>query len=138
MVALFVIMITWPVGPLKRAKQFCKKEVVPLFAKSFWSELLLVSLSAGVCEEMLFRGVLQASFTDWWGFPSGLILASLLFGFLHPVSLYYVGITTLIGLYLGTVWVRGDNNLLTVMVTHTLFDFAALGFLIRIYDWEDE
>ena len=90
MIALFVTMLTWPVGPLVRVKRFCEQEVVPLFAKSNWSELALISLSAGVGEEMLFRGVFQASFTEWWGLAWGLVLASMLFGFLHPISLPYI------------------------------------------------
>ena len=63
-------MLTWPVGPLAKVKEFCEEEVVPLFDKSYWSELALISLSAGVGEEMLFRGVLQAWFTAWLG-PAG-------------------------------------------------------------------
>jgi uncharacterized protein len=137
LIALFVTMLTWPVGPLARVKRFCEQEVVPLFAKSYWSELAMVSLSAGVGEEMLFRGVFQASFTTWLGLAWGLVLASMLFGLLHPISLPYIVIAAILGFYLGAVWIR-TGNLLTVIVTHTLYDFAALGFLIRVQHWEDE
>ena len=137
LIALFVAMLSWPIGPLWRVKQFCEKEVVPLFAKSSWSELALVSFSAGVSEEMLFRGVLQSSFAGWWGATWGLIVPSMLFGFLHPISWRYIVIATSLGLYYGEVWER-SGNLLTVMVTHTLFDFAALGFLIRVQHGGDE
>jgi membrane protease YdiL (CAAX protease family) len=133
----FVSMLTWPVGPLVRLKRFCEQEVVPLFAKSYWSELALISVSAGVSEEMLFRGLLQASFAQWWGVAWGLVLASMLFGFLHPISWAYIVINILLGFYYGLVWDR-SGNLLTVMVTHTLFDFGALGFVIRVLNWEDE
>ncbi len=91
----------------------------------------------GVGEEMLFRGVFQASFTSWWGVAWGLIVASVLFGLLHPISLPYVVVSTLLGFYLGAVWNR-SGNLLTVIVAHTLYYFAALGFLIRFQNWEDE
>ncbi|MGP0065127.1 MAG: lysostaphin resistance A-like protein [Isosphaeraceae bacterium] len=137
LVVLFMAVLTWPVGPLAKVKEFCRKEVLPLFAKSYWSELALLSLSAGVGEEMLFRGVFQASFTQWWGLACGLLLASMLFGFLHPISLPYSVIMTFIGLYIGVVWER-NGNLLTVIVTHAVYDFAALGFLIRIKKWDDE
>ena len=46
-------------------KDFCDNEVVPLLKGSAWTDLALVSLSAGVGEEMLFRGVLQAYITGW-------------------------------------------------------------------------
>jgi uncharacterized protein len=137
LLGLFVTMLTWPVGPLVRLKGFCEQEVVPLFAKSYWSELALVSLSTGVGEEMLFRGLLQPSFVQWLGLAWGLVLTSLLFGFFHPISLTYVVINVFLGFYYGLVWDR-SGNLLTVIVTHTLFDFGALGFVIRVLNWEDE
>ena len=37
----------------------------------------------------------------------------------------------LLGLYLGTVWII-SGNLLTVIVTHAVYEFAALSYLIRI------
>ena len=112
-------------------KKFCDKEVVPLFDKSSWSELALISLSAGVGEEMLFRGVLQASLGSWLGLRWGLTLASMLFGLLHPISVSYMIIAAIPGLLPGAVWIY-NGNLLTVMVTHALYDFAALGYLIRL------
>jgi membrane protease YdiL (CAAX protease family) len=139
LVLLFLGMLRWPFGPLARVKQFCDDEVVPLLEESSWSDIALLSLSVGVCEEMLFRGVIQASLIDllkswlgdWWGVACGLGLASILFGLIHPISFTYMVIVTILGLYLGAVWIVG-GNLLTVMVTHTLYDFAALAYLLRI------
>jgi len=128
---MFLAMLRWPVGPLLRVKKFCEYEVVPLLENSSWSEIGLISLSAGVGEEMLFRGVLQASFTQWLGLYLGVSLASLLFGLLHPISITYMVIIAILGLYLGAVF-YGAGNVLTVMITHAVYDFAALGYLIRI------
>jgi uncharacterized protein len=132
-------MLRWPIGPLARVKEFCDYEVVPLLEKSSWSDIALISLSAGVGEEMLFRGVVQASLTDWlqsWlgasmGASCGLGLASALFGILHPISVPYMVVAAILGLYLGAVWIL-NGNLLTVMITHALYDFAALAYLLRI------
>jgi membrane protease YdiL (CAAX protease family) len=99
--------------------------------ESSWSEIALISVSAGVGEEMLFRGVLQASLSAWLGVPWGLGIASFLFGLLHPISVAYMVITAVLGVYLGIVWYVG-GNLLTVMIAHALYDFAALGYLLRI------
>jgi membrane protease YdiL (CAAX protease family) len=131
LIALFLAVLRWPVGPLARVKQMCEEEIVPLFDRSYWSELALISLTAGVGEEMLFRGVIQATLTDWLGGGWGLALASLLFGVLHPLSFFYVLIITFLGFCLGAIWVE-NGNLLTVMVTHAVYDFAVLGYLIRI------
>ena len=131
LIALFLAMLRWPIGPLIKVKEFCEEEIVPLFDESYWSELALISLSAGVGEEMLFRGVLQATLMDWLGAGWGLTLASVLFGVLHPISISYIIIAGFLGLYLGAIWIYSDN-LLTVMVTHGLYDFVALGYLIRL------
>jgi uncharacterized protein len=131
LIALFLAMLRWPVGPLAKVKEFCEEEVVPLFHESYWSELALISLSAGVGEEMLFRGVLQATLMGWLGVGGGLVLASILFGVLHPISVSYIIIAGFLGLYLGVIWIY-NGNLLTVMVTHALYDLVALGYLIRL------
>jgi uncharacterized protein len=131
LVLLFLAMLRWPIGPLKQVKRFCDEEVFPLFENSTWSEIGLVALCAGIGEEMLFRGFGQASLSAWLGRYWGLSLASLLFGLLHPISITYMVIASILGFYLGAVWMY-NQNLLTVMVTHAVYDFAALGYLIRV------
>jgi membrane protease YdiL (CAAX protease family) len=131
LVLMFLAMLRWPVGPLALGKRFCDEEVVPLLEHSSWSEIALMSLSLGVGEEMLFRGVIQTSISSALGSPWGLVLASLLFGLLHPISVTYMIMASVLSFYLGSVLIVG-GNLLTVMVVHTLFTFAALGYLLRI------
>ena len=132
LVLAFLAMLTWPIGPLSRVKKFCDDEVVPLLEKSNWSEIALISVSAGVGEEMLFRGVIQTSIASTpLGLAGGLVLSSLLFGLFHPISLTYMVIAAILGLYLGAVLIVG-GNLLTSMVVHALYDMAALGYLLRI------
>ena len=92
----------------------------------------LIALSAGVGEEMLFRGVIQSSLAAWVGVQAGLILASILFGLLHPISIPYVFVTMLVGFYLGGAF-ELTGNLLTVMVTHALYDLALMAYLLRYH-----
>jgi membrane protease YdiL (CAAX protease family) len=131
LILMFLGMLRWPIGPLRRIKDFCDSEVMPLLGSSTWSEIALISLSAGVGEEMLFRGVLQAGISSWLGVYWGLGLASLLFGLLHPISIAYMVIAAFLGVYLGAEFILG-GNLLLVIITHAVFDFAALAYLIRI------
>jgi membrane protease YdiL (CAAX protease family) len=128
---LFLAILNWPIGPLAKVKKFCEEDVVSLFRDSALSELALISLSAGVGEEMLFRGALQAAFAQWMGTAGGLVAASVIFGLMHAISMTYIVITGFLGLYLGGIWIA-NGNLLTVMVTHALYDFVALSYLIRI------
>jgi membrane protease YdiL (CAAX protease family) len=132
LILMFLAIMWWPIGPFSGIKKFWVTEVAPLLAKSSWSEIALVAIAAGVGEEMLFRGVLQASFSSWFGATWGLTLTSVVFGLLHPISIPYVVFTCIIGFYLGAVFWFFSGNLLTVMVVHAVYDFAALGYLIRL------
>jgi len=138
LILMFVAMLRWPVGPLRWSKKFFDTEVAPLLASSTWWEIAMMSVSAAVGEEMLFRGVLQPALSGWLGVPGGLVVTSLLFGLLQPISIVYVVMTTFLGLYLGieslqikVAWFVG-GNLLMVMVTHAVYYFAALAYLLRI------
>jgi membrane protease YdiL (CAAX protease family) len=80
---------------------------------------------------MLFRGVLQGVFTRW--LPSAWLavaLVSVLFGILHAVTFSYAVMATLMGAYLG--WLRNETgNLLAPIITHALYDFVVLLYLLR-------
>jgi membrane protease YdiL (CAAX protease family) len=59
----------------------------------------------------------------------GLLLASLLFGLLHPLTVMYFVLASLVGVYLGC-WQLATDNLLVVIVAHALYDFVALVYLV--------
>jgi membrane protease YdiL (CAAX protease family) len=81
---------------------------------------------------MLFRGVLQGALQHALGLAAGLLLASALFGLLHFITLTYAVFATVLGAYLGWLWMVTDN-LLVPTVAHAAYDFAALLYLLR---WE--
>jgi membrane protease YdiL (CAAX protease family) len=130
MLLFLAATIRWPVGPLRPVKEFFDRELAPLLEGCRWPDLALVSVAAGVGEEMLFRGVLQAAIARALGPAAGVVLAAALFGLLHPISLAYIVLVALLGAYLGVVWLA-TGNLLSVMVAHALYDFIALVVLLR-------
>jgi membrane protease YdiL (CAAX protease family) len=130
LLGLLALGLRWPVGPLARIKRFFDEEVKPVLGSRPWPDLALISVAAGVGEEMLFRGVLQGALVRSLGPGAGLAAASLLFGLLHPITPAYAVIAALMGAYLGAVWLL-NGNLLAVMVTHALYDFLALLVLLR-------
>ena len=91
---------------------------------------LLVSLSAGVGEELFFRAVLQTEF--------GIVVASIVFSLVHfglAAKRYYVLVIVyaVIGVYFGllfwafaSVWVP--------LIAHFVYDFLALCYLRYCYD----
>jgi membrane protease YdiL (CAAX protease family) len=130
MVAAFLAMQTWPVGPLRRIRRFSEEVVRPLLAPCSVVDLFGISVLAGLGEEMLFRGVLQGAFARWSAPWLAVTAASLLFGLLHAITFTYALLATLMGAYLGAVWLW-TGNLLVVVVTHALYDFLVLLWLLR-------
>jgi uncharacterized protein len=84
---------------------------------------LLVSLTAGICEEIMFRGYLQRQFIAWTGnVPASTILSAAVFGMMHlyqnrksPIILGVFGL--LFGIL---AWKRG--SLRPGMMTHAWHD----------------
>ncbi|MEN1728428.1 MAG: CPBP family glutamic-type intramembrane protease, partial [Pseudomonadota bacterium] len=76
-------------------RRFVEEKLVPLFAGVGPGGTLLVALSAGIFEELLFRAVIQQGLSDWLGLWPGLLLASLLFGLAHAMTWSYLVLATL-------------------------------------------
>jgi uncharacterized protein len=132
LLALFLICIRWPLGPLARIKEFANEVIRDWLAPCTLVDLALISLMAGIGEEMLFRGVLQPRFQHWFGIWWGLTATSLLFGLFHPITPAYVVLAALMGAYLG--WLQMlTGNLLAVIIAHALYDFLALTILLRLW-----
>jgi membrane protease YdiL (CAAX protease family) len=85
----------------------------------------LVSLTAGICEEVIFRGYLQQQLTAWTKRPIVSIVAvGSVFGCLHV----YEGLGAIVplaalGILFGFVVRRLKGDLRAVIVAHTLQDF---------------
>ena len=133
-VAPLLIVLQWTrvsrLALLRSLTGAVDRTVVPLFAGCSILDLALISLAAGVGEEVLFRGVIQPGLADWLGPWAGLMLTSLLFGLVHPVNVAYVIYASAVGLYLGGLTLAFDN-LLVPLTTHAAYDFVALYSLTR-------
>ena len=92
----------------------------------------VISICAGISEEAFFRGAIQGSLADRVGMSVALFLASVVFGAAHLITWTYSIIAALIGLYLGLLWIW-TGNLLTPMITHGVYDVAALVYFLRLY-----
>ncbi len=124
-----------PLEPLRRIAAIMDETVVPLFQDCDPMQLAIVSLLAGVGEEMLFRGVIQPSVAQQIGGPwsvwLGLLVAAVLFGLLHLITPTYAILAALIGGYLGWLWIF-FGNLLVPIVAHAAYDFVAMLYLVKL------
>lgn len=100
--------------------------IIGPLAPSLWQQIM-VSVCAGVGEELLFRGALQ----HWLGIPFTALLFVALHGYLDPrdrrVMLY--------GLYLmawmlGFGWFAHHYGLLAPMMAHAVFDMLIIRHLV--------
>jgi membrane protease YdiL (CAAX protease family) len=119
---------TWP--PMRRLVALVEEQVGPYVTGAPAGGIVLLSLMAGIGEEALFRGVIQAGLAERLPAPVAVGIAALLFGLGHWVSRSYALLAGVIGAYLGLLFLL-TGNLLAPIITHALYDVAALSVLAR-------
>lgn len=102
-------------------------------SRAEWPRFVALALTAGICEELLFRGfvmwALAQALPDYW---QAALAQGVLFGLAHayqgPRGVF---LTTMVGLFLaGVVWITG--SLWPAMLVHALIDLNAGDLAIRI------
>lgn len=94
--------------------------------RGFW----LLSLTAGICEELIFRGFLIWLITARLGLVAAVIISSIIFGCEHIyLGLAHLPQTVLVGLLLALL-VVGSGSLWPAMVIHAAMDLQSgeIGF----------
>ena len=92
-----------------------------------------LSVSAGVCEELLFRGFIIGALGDSLGVIVSLLLSSLLFGLCHVYQGWMnVLRTSIIGLILGLIFTLTES-LWVVIALHALVDIygGIVGYVLQ-------
>ncbi|MEM1508190.1 MAG: type II CAAX endopeptidase family protein [Candidatus Bathyarchaeia archaeon] len=93
--------------------------------------IAVTSLTAGICEEIVWRGYLQTRFQRLFGgkILAAILLQAVLFGFWHSISVHTL-FTAIFGFIYGLVYAK-TWRLVPIMVSHWLSDF--IGFLIMYF-----
>ena len=132
LLATFVIAATIlyiPLRPFREFRDFVNHFLSPVFEPFSLGQIALLSASAGIGEEMLFRwclqGGLQTVFAGWFGAVGALCVASVVFGLCHAMSLMYVVAASLIGGLLGTIMLL-SGSVVPAILTHAIYDFVAI------------
>ena len=129
---LLLLFDRYPLGSLYPIKRVLIDILGPCLSLCSTRKLLILALTAGVSEELLFRGVLQPWFENLWGITTALILSNVLFGLAHAVTLTYAVLAGLIGVYLAIFFDIGEQrNLLIPMLIHGIYDFLAFLVVAR-------
>jgi hypothetical protein len=114
----------------RRIREVLDAQLLPVMSGWTNLQLLAISLLAGTAEECLFRGAIQAGLAPSLGATGGLLVASVLFGLCHAVSRFYAALAAGMGVVLG-LELHLTGSLATPIITHALYDFLALLYLLR-------
>ena len=132
LLALFFWLLHSSLPALERIGEFLEARVRTVFEPWAIWQLAVISLLAGVCEEVFFRSVFQGGLARHIGTIPALVVASVIFGCFHLVTKTYAAIATLIGAYLGVLRLATEN-LLAPITTHAVYDFVALVYFLRAH-----
>lgn len=105
---------------LKTLKLTLVKDIKAMFDDLTITDTVIISCIAGIAEELLFRGVIQAKL----GIPA----ASIIFGLLHFITPTYFIIATLMGFYIGIMYEVHESLLIPIQL-HFVYDLGALIYL---------
>lgn len=133
MTVMIGLVVRAPWQWVRDLRRFIDERVMPAFDGMRWWAFGLISLAAGVGEELLFRGVVQHGLTGLTGPVAGLAATALLFGLAHAITPAYFVLTTIAGLYLGALYLATGNLLLPILV-HFLYDWIALSWFVQRCD----
>lgn len=130
MFLFFHRLMTTPRGVFVPVRRFLESTLRPVMRAWSGSQIACLAVLAGVGEEILFRGAIQGWVSERAGEAAGLLLASALFGLAHSVNRVYAITAGVMGIYLGLL-AQVTGSLVAPMVTHALYDFLALLWLVR-------
>lgn len=117
--------------PIKSLQSLDDLPVVSALLGLSAAELIAISIAAGVGDEMLVRGWLMGWITGPFATSTpvsltlGLLISSIAFGLMHPITPAYALIATLIGIYLGGILIWSENLIIPI-VAHAFYDAVHL------------
>ena len=104
---------------------------------SFWMMFLAAGFLGPLCEELVFR---KAMFSICKTKEMGILVSSLLFGFIHITSslLLYDGVTVFLmvfpyivsGVALAIVYLKGDRNIMIPTIAHMLSNILSMIMIV--------
>lgn len=132
MLIMLAISLLVPSKGMQQIRRFLRQSVGHYLVQCRPLDIFLLSVLAGVCEEILFRGF----FFQWishWNFMMAVLITNLLFALAHSITPMYALLAAFLGLYLtALVGIDKSPNLLIPIIAHTLYDFVA--FYVVIFD----
>jgi len=118
-------VLTWlPIPALQRIDRFVRELVHQHMSHLKIWQLAVIAALAGIGEELFFRGLIQLGLSEGLGINVwvAILIASLIFGLAHAVTLTYFLLAFLVSVYLGFIF-DYTGNLFVPIAIHALYDF---------------
>jgi uncharacterized protein len=128
--ACYLLLLPFGFAWAKELESKVRQMLASLFRGRSFHWALPLSILAGVGEELLFRGVIQMVLTDWLNPPIAILITAVLFGLAHAISRAYFIMATLMGLYMGLIFLWSGNLLLPILI-HALYDWLAISYYLK-------
>ncbi len=138
MLGYLILFHFWKPSFYQPIQETVDRRIRPMFSNATVIEMLIISILAGIGEELFFRWSLQGGVATLlepaigspFAFGMGLFLASAGFGLCHWVNSTYAVVTFLVGLYLGGVMIW-TGTWIAPAIAHSIFDFVALIYIVN-------
>lgn len=156
LVVIHVVM-KWKIPAIEALHRLSEVPMMQSLMSLRPAELIVLSFCAGVGEEIFFRGFLLPWITSISNEVAGsssvyeiggsfgsaptvwvaaaLLLSSIAFGLVHPITKAYIVIASIMGLYLGAVFLATES-LMVVIVAHAAYD--AVQFMLAKWSVDTE
>jgi len=128
--ACYLLLIPFGFAWARGLESKVREMLGSLFRGRSFHWALPLSILAGVGEELLFRGVIQIALSNWFNAPVAILITALLFGLAHAITRAYFIMATLMGLYMGLIFLWSGNLLLPILI-HALYDWLAISYYLR-------
>ena len=134
LILIYLALEQMSFASIEKIRLMLLETLVPSLQHLNWADFVILAVVAGVSEEVLFRGLIQPWMENAWGFQTGLIASSLLFGLVHAITPLYMVLAVSISLYLGiSLDYETERNLLTPIIIHASYDLFAFIMIVQAY-----
>lgn len=130
LLVLFAVALRSEWAPLVRIRRMLERTILPQVSGMSLTRVAAIAASAGLGEELFFRGFLQSALAGALGTPGAVFVAAGLFGLVHWITPFYALWAGVIGVYIGALYAL-TGGLLAPVVCHAVYDLVALGFYAR-------
>ncbi len=134
---LMMLLESMPFRQLQRLSRASRNAILPFIRQTTTLDRFLLCVSAGIGEELFFRGFIQIFITEYWSWflqynaniYLGIAISAILFGLGHGLTKLYAILAGLLGAVFSLVFLE-TGFLIAPIVAHISYDFWAIEHLL--------